>query len=124
MKEREMRKRGWAALPVLVALTLVAAGCGKDKTTNTGQSNTTAGPTTTKPTFAAGSTMANLRAKGKIVVGTKFDQPGLGQKNPTTGKVEGFDVEMAKLIAVGLFGGSASDIESKIEFKESTTPNR
>lgn len=121
-----MRKRGWALLILMVALSLVASACGDDDKTESGgsQSNTTAGPTTTKPTFAAGTTMANLQAKGKIVVGTKFDQPGLGQKNPTTGKVEGFDVEIAKLIAVGLFGGSASDAESKIEFKESTTPNR
>ncbi len=120
-----MSKRGWAVATVMVALSLVVAACGKDKTTETGsQSNTTAGVTTTRPTFAAGSTMANLQAKGKIVVGTKFDQPGLGQKNPTTGKVEGFDVEIAKLIAQGLFGGSLSDAESKIEFKESTTPNR
>jgi glutamate transport system substrate-binding protein len=105
----------------------MASACGSDDKTDTssgGQSNTTSGPTTTKPTFAAGSTMANLQAKGKIVVGTKFDQPGLGQKNPSTGKVEGFDVEIAKLIAQGIFGGSLSDAESKIEFKESTTPNR
>lgn len=118
-----MRKRGWTLVPALLALSLVAAGCSKDKTTSSG-SATTAGPTTTKPAFAAGTTMAALQAKGKIVVGTKFDQPGLGQKNPTTGKVEGFDVEIAKLIAAGIFGGSAADAESKIEFKESTTPNR
>ncbi|MDQ6726009.1 MAG: glutamate ABC transporter substrate-binding protein [Actinomycetota bacterium] len=68
--------------------------------------------------------MAALQAKGRIVVGTKFDQPGLGQKNPTNNKVEGFDVEIAKQIALGIFGGSPADIESKIEFKESTTPNR
>ena len=120
-----MRKRGWAVLTAVVALSLLASACGSDKTSSSsGQSNTTSGPTTTKPTFAAGTTMANLQAKGKIVVGTKFDQPGLGQKNPSTGKVEGFDVEIAKLIAQGIFGGSLSDAESKIEFKESTTPNR
>ena len=37
------------------------------------------------------------------MVGIKFDQPGFGLKNPTTGEVEGFDVEIAKLIA-GIFG--------------------
>jgi len=85
-----------------------------------GQTNTTAA----KPTFAAGTTMASLLSKGKITVGVKFDQPGLGQKNPISNKVEGFDVEIAKQIALGIFGGSINDIESKIEFKESTTPNR
>jgi len=103
----------------------VASACGGSKDNSTvsggGQTNTTVA---SKPTFAAGTTMATLQSKGKIVVGVKFDQPGLGQKNPLTNKVEGFDVEIAKQIALGIFGGNISDIESKIEFKESTTPNR
>jgi len=106
----------------LVAVALAAGACSsKDNSTVSGGQTAT---TTGKPTFAAGTTMANLQAKGKIVVGVKFDQPGLGQKNPTTNKVEGFDVEIAKQIALGIFGGNINDIESKIDFKESTTPNR
>jgi glutamate transport system substrate-binding protein len=118
-----MRRRGWAFLPVLLALTMVAAACGDDDDSDETQDtpDTTAQPI---PQFAAGTTMAALQQKGKIIVGTKFDQPGLGQKNPTNDKVEGFDVEVAKLIAVGIFGGSVDNIESKIEFRESTTPNR
>jgi glutamate transport system substrate-binding protein len=108
----------------LVAVALMASACGDSDddsgTVTPGQSNTTEA----KPTFAAGTTMATLLSKGKITVGVKFDQPGLGQKNPVTNKVEGFDVEIAKQIALGIFGGSINDIESKIEFKESTTPNR
>ena len=121
-----MKKRGWALLPLLVTVALVAGACGSDKKTETGSGSqgATTAPATTIPTFPAGTTMAALQQKGKIVVGTKFDQPGLGQKNPTTNKVEGFDVEIAKLVAIGIFGGNLSNIESKIEFKESTTPNR
>ena len=106
-----------------VALTASACGSGDDDGTVTGggQSSDT---TAAKPTFPAGSTMATLQGKNKIVVGVKFDQPGLGQKNPLTDKVEGFDVEIAKQIALGIFGGSPNDIESRIEFKEATTPNR
>jgi glutamate transport system substrate-binding protein len=121
-----MRKRGWAFLTVLVALSLVAAGCGDDddeETTTGGGSQTTAAGTTS-PTFAAGTTMARLQAKDKLVVGTKFDQPGLGQKNPLNNQVEGFDVEIGKIVAAGLFGGRPADATSKIEFKETTTPNR
>jgi glutamate transport system substrate-binding protein len=108
----------------LAAIALVATACGDsddDPAVGGGQTNTTAA---SKPSFAAGTTMANLASKGKIVVGVKFDQPGLGQKNPITQKVEGFDVEIAKQVALGIFGGSINDIESKIEFRESTTPNR
>jgi glutamate transport system substrate-binding protein len=118
-----MRRRGWGLLGVVVAVTLVAGACGSDKTKTSSGSATTA-PANTVPAFAPGTTMAALQAKGKIVVGTKFDQPGLGQKNPVTGQVEGFDVEIAKLIAAGIFGGSPANLGSKIEFKESTTPNR
>jgi glutamate transport system substrate-binding protein len=109
----------------LAAVALFATACGDDEDDGTvspgGQSSDT---TTGRPSFAAGTTMANLQGKGKIVVGVKFDQPGLGQKNPTTNKVEGFDVEIAKQIALGIFGGKIEDIESKIEFREATTPNR
>ncbi|HVL05964.1 MAG TPA: glutamate ABC transporter substrate-binding protein [Acidimicrobiales bacterium] len=108
----------------LAAIALVATACGDsddNPAVGGGQSNT---PAETRPTFEAGTTMANLQNKGKIVVGVKFDQPGLGQKNPITNKVEGFDVEVAKQIALGIFGGSINDIESKIEFRESITANR
>src|SRR5687768_2389954 len=106
----------------LAAVALVATACGDDEDSGTvtpggGQSSNT---TTGRPSFAANTTMANLQSKGKIVVGVKFDQPGLGQKNPTTNKVEGFDVEVAKQIALGIFGGNINDIESKIEFREAT----
>ena len=108
----------------LAAIALVATACGDsddDGTVSGGQSNT---PAETKPTFQPGTTMAAIQTKGKIVVGVKFDQPGLGQKNPVTNKVEGFDVEIAKQIALGIFGGSINDIEGKIDFREATTPNR
>ena len=108
----------------MVAAALVATACGDsddDGTVTGGQSTDT---TLARPTFAAGTTMATLQSKGKIVVGVKFDQPGLGQKNPISQKVEGFDVEIAKQIAVGIFGGTINDIESKIDFREATTPNR
>ncbi|HET7722282.1 MAG TPA: glutamate ABC transporter substrate-binding protein [Acidimicrobiales bacterium] len=108
----------------LAALALVATACGDDEDPSVGGGQSSDTTAASKPTFAAGTTMATLQGKGKIVVGVKFDQPGLGQKNPVTNKVEGFDVEIAKQIALGIFGGSINDIESKIEFRESTTPNR
>jgi glutamate transport system substrate-binding protein len=123
MPETKGRKRGWSFLPLLLALTMVAAACGDGDGADQAQDTT---PTTAVPVpqFAAGTTMAALQQKGKIIVGTKFDQPGLGQKNPVNNQVEGFDVEIAKLIAVGIFGGTPETLGNKIEFIESTTPNR
>ncbi len=59
--------------------------------------------------FEDGSTMAKLADAGKITVGTKFDQPLFGLKAPS-GDPEGFDVEIAKIIA-GELGISADNIE-------------
>jgi glutamate transport system substrate-binding protein len=113
-----MRHRRWFVPVVVLVVGLLGAACSSsgDSPTVSGKGN--------QPEFPAGSTMAELQQKGKIVVGTKFDQPGLGAKNPVTGQVEGFDVEIAKLIAAGIFGVAPSELGNKIEFKEATTPNR
>ena len=111
------RRRWLVGAAVALAIALVAGACGggggSKKTTSAGA-----------PTFAAGTTMAALQAKGKITVGTKFDQPGFGQKNPTTNQVEGFDVEIAKLVAVGIFGGTTQSVASKINFVEAVSAVR
>lgn len=114
-----MRIRRWGFVPVLMVLAMVVMACGKD--TKKESTSSTTGPATTRPTFAAGTTMANIQAKGKIVVGVKFNQLGSGLKNPTTGKLEGFDIEIAKLIAVGIFGGTVDNVESKIDFQETVS---
>ncbi|HET7488957.1 MAG TPA: glutamate ABC transporter substrate-binding protein [Acidimicrobiales bacterium] len=110
-----MRRPGRLVL-VLLAATLPLAACGGDnKSDEAGGTTTTAA---SMPKFEAGTTMAKLQQKGKIVVGTKFNQLGSGLKNPVTGKLEGFDIEIAKLLAAGIFGGKAEDMGDKIEFKE------
>ena len=53
-----------------------------------------------------------------IVIGTKFDQPGLGLKNPD-GTMSGFDVDVAKYVAKDLGYN-----EDKIEWKESPSGQR
>ncbi len=116
------KQRLWLPALVLV-LAMLGAACGDDDEPTiegggSGQQGTPA------PNFPAGSTMANIQGKGRLVVGIKFDQPGLGVKNPTNNTVVGFDADIARHIAVGLFGGSIGDIDSKIEFKEAPTPQR
>ena len=114
-----MRQHWFGRLAVsLVVLTVVAAACGDDDGTTTstpgGVSTTATGP----PQFAAGSAMAAIQSKGKLVVGTKFDQPLFGLKNPTNNQVEGFDVEVAKILARAIFG---SDITNKVEYQEAVS---
>jgi glutamate transport system substrate-binding protein len=54
------------------------------------------------PTFAAGTTMDRLQRAGSIRIGVKPDQPGLGFRNPATNDYEGFDIEIATIVAAEL----------------------
>lgn len=56
--------------------------------------------------------------ENSIVIGTKFDQPGLGLKNPD-GSMSGFDVDVAKYVAKELGYN-----EDQIEWKESPSGQR
>ena len=92
-------RRTFAAGLAVAAITLSACGSGS------GDGATVAD----KPSFEAGTTMAKISAAGKMKVGTKFDQPGFGLKG-LDGKLAGFDVEVAKIIA-GAMGVKADNIE-------------
>jgi len=109
-----MTSRRWM-VAALVALSLLAAGCGKDSSKKKGASSTA----TTVATFPPGTTLDTIQKRGKLIVGTKFDQPLFGVKNPTTGDIEGFDAEIARLMAKAIFGDPA-----KIEFIEAVSKNR
>ena len=63
------------------------------------------------PEFDSGTTMAKLADAGKVTIGTKFDQPGFGLLG-LEDKPEGFDVEVAKIIA-GALGIAEGDITWK-----------
>lgn len=116
-----MRKQS-RYLVALAMTALLAASCGSDDGGSGGQTGGTQGKPA--PSFPAGTTMANIQAKGKLVLGTKYDQLGFGQQNPTTNKVEGFDVEIAKRVAVAIFGGDVASVEGKVEPVETVSKNR
>ncbi len=105
------RLTGLAAM--LLALLLAAAACGGGGGGGGGGANVN-----TQATFPAGSTMARLKEAGKVRVGTKFDQPLFGLKN-LQGKPEGFDAEIAKIIA-----GEMGIAPDNIEWVETVSANR
>ncbi|MGD9844755.1 MAG: glutamate ABC transporter substrate-binding protein [Variibacter sp.] len=72
-----------------------------------------------KPNFPADSAMHRIQERGKLVVGIKIDAPLFGLKNPMTGKVEGFDADIANLIAKRIFGENGH-----VDFVEAPTPTR
>ncbi|WP_307845051.1 glutamate ABC transporter substrate-binding protein [Actinotalea solisilvae] len=51
-----------------------------------------------------GSTMALIRDRGRLVVGVSADSLLLGARDPVSGSIEGFDIDMARLVAQAIFG--------------------
>ena len=115
-----MHKSRISLLALLVALAMVAAACGPSEP-EPEESPTEATGAKEAPEFAAGSTMDTIQKRGNVIVGTKFDQPLFGQKNPITNEIEGFDVEMAKIFAQGIFGGTLEEAAEKVEFVETVS---
>jgi glutamate transport system substrate-binding protein len=115
------RIRRAAAVAVAGAIALTgAAACGKSKTDTGGSGSSSKSYTVVKsPKFAAGSTMERLYKAGKITIGVKFDQPGIGEMDAASGKPKGFDIEVGKIIAGQL--GIPAD---KVEWKEAISKNR
>jgi glutamate transport system substrate-binding protein len=107
-------KKTFGAIAMAAAVSLSLAAC-TDSSTTTETDDT---EVNTDATFPEGSTMAKLKDAGKITVGTKYDQPLFGLVG-ASGVPEGFDVEIAKLIASEL--GLSAD---QIEFVETVSQNR
>src|SRR5437763_15453644 len=103
----------------VAAFGLVLAGCSSQAGNQAQESSGNTAAVETNVRFAGGSTMARLHDAGKVTIGTKFDQPGFGLLNPRTNAPEGFDVEVAKIVAGKL--GIAPD---KIQWKETVSANR
>jgi glutamate transport system substrate-binding protein len=107
------RRRATGLVGAALALMLALAACGGDD-----DSGDSGGQVNQGASFAEGTTMAKLKEAGTVKVGTKFDQPLFGLKN-LEGKPEGFDVEIAKLIA-----GEMGIAPDKVVFSEAVSANR
>ena len=103
-----MRITRYAA--TLAAFGLVLTGCASEAGNQAEEAAENTAEVQEDVEFEAGTTMAELNEAGTMTVGTKFDQPGFGLRNPQSGEPEGFDVEIAKIIAAKL-GIAAGDIE-------------
>ncbi|ATE53097.1 glutamate ABC transporter substrate-binding protein [Actinosynnema pretiosum] len=111
-----MRVRSLAALLLAGGLALTA--CGKEGSpADTGSAPTQAAEADVKVDGSA--TFDKMKSRGKVVIGVKEDQPGLGFKDATTNKYSGFDVEIARLVAAKLGFG-----EDKIEYKAIASAGR
>lgn len=106
-----MRFHPTRALAAAALLAFPLSACAEDEGT--------APEVNTEASFPADSTMAELSEQGSIEIGVKIDQPGIGFKDPATGEYEGFDIEMAEIVAAEL-GLEPDDIN----FTETVSDNR
>jgi glutamate transport system substrate-binding protein len=95
-----MKLRAMVVSLLIGGLMLVA--CGRE--TSPGASGAkVAAPSVAQNVVVAGSpTFTTMTQRGTVIIGVKNDQPGLGYLNPKTNKYEGFDIEIARLIAAKL----------------------
>ena len=112
---RGKRVRLVTVLTASLALALSACGGGGENQLAGGAPEI---PVDQNAQFEPGTTMANLKQAGTIRIGTKIDQPLFGL-NGLDGKPQGFDVEMAKLVAAKL--GIPAD---KIQWVEAPSKTR
>ncbi|MDQ6752813.1 MAG: glutamate ABC transporter substrate-binding protein [Actinomycetota bacterium] len=121
MKAFFAKKRlGVAAVVAAGALALSACGGGSGPTPGAADTGNAPSYTVAKDVALTGSpTFDKMKSNGKIRIGVKEDQPGLGFKDAATGQYTGFDIEIAKWTAASL--GFAAD---KIEFKPIPSASR
>ena len=84
----------------VAGLTLTLAACG-----NAGESSSSGSADTevkveenAASKFDAGTRMKELADSGKIVIGVKYDQPGIGFKGATDDAPTGLDPEVGKIL--------------------------
>ncbi|WP_273405059.1 transporter substrate-binding domain-containing protein [Campylobacter avium] len=68
---------------------------------------------------SSANTMEAVKARGTLVVGVKKDAPKFALLNPNTNQIEGFEIDMAKLLAKEILGD-----ENKIKLEPVTAKTR
>ncbi len=92
---------------------LVLVACGREATPAPSVAPVPVPSVAQNVTVTGSPTFKRITERGTVIVGVKNDQPGLGYFNPRTDKYEGFDVEIARLIAAKL----GFDSQNKIKYE-------
>jgi polar amino acid transport system substrate-binding protein len=74
------------------------------KCTNALQSYAPGGDLPAAGDLPAGSTMAKIKKRGRLIAGVSADTFLLASRNPVNGRIEGFDIDMVKAMAKAILG--------------------
>ena len=67
----------------------------------------------------SGSTMQQIRDRGTLIAGVSADTLLMGSRNPFTGAIEGFDIDMLRKVSTAIFGSP-----DHIQFRVITSADR
>ena len=129
-------RRPLRAAALLVAVgALVAAGCSSGSSAaghasraasssttttapapdcNTVASYAPSGPLPSPLAMPSGSYMAQIRQRGRLIAGVSADTLLFGFRNPLSGHLEGFDIDMIDQVARAIFGDAANRVEYRV----------
>lgn len=113
---RHIRRAQAAAVALVLAAALAACGDAGDDDDSGTDVDVAEGAA---DDFDDGTRMKELADSGKVVIGVKFDQPGIGFKGATDSMPQGLDPEIGKILAADL-GIAPEDIT----WKETISDNR
>jgi polar amino acid transport system substrate-binding protein len=88
--------------------------------TNALQSYAPAGPLPEPHSMPTNSTMDRIYKRGRLIAGVSADSLNLGSRNPITGTIEGFDIDMINAVAAAIFGTA----KGKVELRVISSPQR
>ncbi|TCC10652.1 glutamate ABC transporter substrate-binding protein [Kribbella soli] len=71
-----------------------------------------------------GSTMDKIQARGRLIAGVSADSLHLGSRNPLSGKIEGFDIDMVQAVADAIFGKRGPGQPANLELRVISSPQR
>ncbi|MGO4733757.1 transporter substrate-binding domain-containing protein [Paenibacillus sp. 2KB_22] len=104
----------WPSFILVLILSLVLSGCSTvEENSSSGGSGGSGGDAVAK------GTIEQIKERGKLIAGVKYDTKLFGLKDPASGNVEGFDIDIAKALAKQILGD-----ETKVELKEVTSKTR
>ncbi|GFP74390.1 transporter substrate-binding domain-containing protein [Clostridium fungisolvens] len=92
-----------------LALTLTLAGCSSAPSKTASNSGTSGKP----------ADIQKIIDRGTLKVGVKVDVPKYGYKDPSTGKIDGFEIDIAKAVAKKILGD-----ENKVDLQAVTAKTR
>ncbi|HEX6485565.1 MAG TPA: glutamate ABC transporter substrate-binding protein [Nocardioidaceae bacterium] len=114
-----MRFKKTRAIVAVAGLALAMTACGSAGDSGGGEGPDVKVTENAAANFDDGTRMKELAESGKLTIGVKYDQPGIGFKGAADDMPKGFDPEIGKILAASL-GIKAEDIT----WKETISDNR